>query len=140
MDRHLVDGAPFRAVRVLLPAAVGLLLLAGCSSSTAGHAAVGTSAAVSKTVSQLDKQRNAFTSCKEAVTDRLKSPSTASFEPESQVEFQTVGDDGIQILGYVDSQNGFGAQVRSDYVCTASVDSVGIVRSTTVSSIHTRGT
>ena len=65
---------------------------------------------------------DAFVMCEQFVTDRLKSPATAVFP--------TYGDDGTQTdkLGsvqfrakaFVDSQNGFGANVRTHYTCTVS--------------------
>jgi len=73
------------------------------------------------TVSQPDPI-SAFVMCEQFVTDRLKSPATAVFP--------TYGDDGTQTdkLGsvqfrakaFVDSQNGFGANVRTHYTCTVS--------------------
>jgi hypothetical protein len=63
---------------------------------------------------------SAFVMCKQFVTDRLKSPATAVFP--------TYGGDGTQTeqlsmlqfraKAYVDSQNGFGANVRTRYSCT----------------------
>lgn len=65
---------------------------------------------------------DAFVMCKQFVTDRLKAPATAVFP--------TYGDDGTQTdqvssvqfraRGYVDSQNSFGANVRTHYTCTIS--------------------
>lgn len=65
---------------------------------------------------------DAFVMCKQFVTDRLKAPATAVFP--------TYGDDGTQTdqlssvqfraRAYVDSQNDFGANVRTHYTCTIS--------------------
>lgn len=52
--------------------------------------------------------------CRVYVEDRLRAPSTAEF---SGLE-ATAGDRGRwTVTGSVDAQNGFGAQVRSDFTC-----------------------
>lgn len=50
--------------------------------------------------------------CKSWVTDELKAPSTADFSGVS-----TSGDGPWVITGNVDAQNGFGAQIRSGWIC-----------------------
>lgn len=54
-------------------------------------------------------------SCQELVTDSLKSPSTADFV---NVTTKRRPDNKIVTTGSVDSQNGFGATVRSSFTCT----------------------
>lgn len=52
--------------------------------------------------------------CHEWVKDQLKSPSTADFSGET-----VTGDSsGWTITGDVDSENGFGAMLRSTWTCT----------------------
>ena len=53
--------------------------------------------------------------CEQFVTDRLKAPSTAEF-PGGEVT--DVGADEYEVVGSVDSQNGFGAMIRTGYTCT----------------------
>ena len=59
---------------------------------------------------------------KSYVENVLKSPSTANF-PSYDYSFFDLGDNKYKIVSYVDSQNGFGAQVRSDYLVTLSYNS-----------------
>lgn len=54
--------------------------------------------------------------CQNYVKDRLHSPSTADF-PFLGDQVTTTGNDSYVVRSYVDAQNGFGATVRSDYVC-----------------------
>lgn len=70
------------------------LLLAGCSSEGTPYAA-----------------------CQRAVRDRLASPGSAVFpDPGPDVTVHT-DDSGTIVMGYVDSQNGSGALMRSDFSC-----------------------
>lgn len=55
--------------------------------------------------------------CERFVEDRLKSPSTAEFDLST-----TGGPDLFTSSGTVDSQNGFGAMVRSHISCTIRLD------------------
>lgn len=50
-----------------------------------------------------------------AVKSRLKSPSTADF---GWVAFEPAGDDRWETRSHVDSQNSFGATVRTEFVAT----------------------
>jgi len=52
--------------------------------------------------------------CKEFVVGRLASPSSADFGGTSS---SVVVTNRYRVTGWVDSQNAFGAQVRSDFVC-----------------------
>ncbi len=54
--------------------------------------------------------------CEKFVSDRLKSPGTADFPGASSVAQLAGGE--YRVTGAVDSQNGFGALLRTDYVCT----------------------
>jgi hypothetical protein len=55
--------------------------------------------------------------CQQFVKDRLRSPSTAKFADLNDVKaFKEAGH--FTVLGYGDSQNGFGAQVRTRYTCS----------------------
>jgi hypothetical protein len=60
----------------------------------------------------------AYTFAQDFVKDRLKSPSTASFPWGMKDATLYLGRNGYRIRSYVDSQNGFGATVRTDFDCT----------------------
>ncbi|MDU0478352.1 hypothetical protein QVA66_03750 [Staphylococcus chromogenes] len=49
--------------------------------------------------------------------NNLKSPSTAKFPSKRNWKFTPI-DGGYKVTAYVDSQNSFGATVRSDFGCT----------------------
>lgn len=62
-----------------------------------------------------------FEVCAEAgylVQKALKSPSTAKFPPTSACTIQRLENDGFKVSSYVDSQNGFGAMIRSNWSVT----------------------
>lgn len=61
--------------------------------------------------------------CRDAVTERLKSPSTAEFGEATTAK----GDGKVLVAGVVDSENGFGANVRSDYRCETDGESARVV-------------
>lgn len=62
----------------------------------------------------------AQTSCEEFVKGRLKSPSSASFPFSVKPEIIGSGSGPYTVVGQVDSQNGFGAMIRSGYRCEVS--------------------
>jgi hypothetical protein len=60
--------------------------------------------------------------CEYFVKNRLKAPSTAKFPHYWELEITTYGKnegvkDAFRVKGYVDAQNGFGAMIRSNYIC-----------------------
>ena len=59
----------------------------------------------------------AFVSSQEYVRARLKAPSTAKFpgSSDSNIKVQYIGDCKHQVYAFVDSQNGFGAMIRTQY-------------------------
>ena len=61
-----------------------------------------------------------FDVCKQFVDDRLKAPSTATWRDPygDQVTYSGDGDGPITVSAGVDSENGFGASLRSSYECT----------------------
>jgi hypothetical protein len=63
------------------------------------------------------RQNMAFIQCKDHVRARLKAPSTAKF-PFSEFSVSTVSPLTYKVSSYVDAQNSFGAQIRSNYICT----------------------
>lgn len=52
--------------------------------------------------------------CEEFVKDRLKAPATAEF---SNQRAESIGDQRWDVTGTVDSENSFGALIRSNYRC-----------------------
>ena len=52
------------------------------------------------------------------VKDRLLSPSSAKFSPDAETKAVSLGDERWTVTGYVDSQNVYGAMLRSPYTCT----------------------
>lgn len=63
---------------------------------------------------------SAFVMCKQFVTDRLKAPATAVFPTYGDSGTQTDQLSALQFRAraFVDSQNGFGANIRTSYTCT----------------------
>lgn len=59
----------------------------------------------------------AFVLSQDAVRAKLRAPSTASF-PWSPTVSKHVGNCKFRVLAYVDSQNGFGAMLRTNYIAT----------------------
>ena len=84
---------------------IGLALLVGLTACGGGD-------------SESDLQYEAKDSCHEWVKEKLKSPATAEFSGDSVTG--TGGD--YAIAGNVDSQNGFGAVVRTAWTCTVRLD------------------
>lgn len=75
-----------------------LLGLAGCGESETGL------------------EVGAYRACERAVETQLRAPSTADYSGFSGSEVTSSGDD-FHVSGHVDSENGFGAQVRSSFTC-----------------------
>lgn len=55
--------------------------------------------------------------CHQFVKERLRAPATAKFERYSEARITGV-EPTYTVRGHVDSENGFGALIRSDYTCT----------------------
>ncbi len=69
-----------------------------------------------------DNPREAVAQCEAAVEDRLKAPSTASFD------LAATGSGTWTVTGTVDAENGFGATVRNAVRCTVIVNDDGTLR------------
>lgn len=71
-----------------------------------------------------DREYGAFDVCQQFVKDRLRSPASAEFrnffEDDGEVVVTGTGDGPYTVRSSVDSQNGFGAMLRSDFTCTVS--------------------
>lgn len=50
------------------------------------------------------------------IEEFLKSPATAEYPAVSNATIQRLNDDGFKVTSYVDSQNSFGAMVRSEWM------------------------
>lgn len=70
-----------------------------------------------KAQAECENKTSAFIMTQEFVTKRLKSPSTAKFPHASDdgVNLAYQGECKHKVLAYVDSQNGFGAMIRTKY-------------------------
>jgi hypothetical protein len=102
-------------------AAFAVSALAGCGSSSAPA-----EAAALPTEAQIDPEQLMFDTCVEAVTERLRAPATAVFPEYDTARYESPDPSGyhdIRVYGYVDSQNGFGALIRSDWSCSVSMSS-----------------
>jgi hypothetical protein len=67
------------------------------------------------------KKRAAYAACQQFVTQKLKAPATAHF-PSFEERFVTDGAGVFSVYSHVDSQNSFGAQIRTTYRCDVSTD------------------
>lgn len=63
----------------------------------------------------------ALVCAKQKVREQLKSPSTAEFQPSIDMRVETADNLSYKIAGYVDSQNSFGAMVRTNFACDLTV-------------------
>jgi len=95
-----------------MPAVLALVLLAGCGDDEPSAPKGGDGGKLSDAALK--------DACHNAVKDRLKSPGTAQFGGEFLREATTP-----ELVGWVDAQNGFGALVRSDWVCAGTKTDVG---------------
>jgi len=59
----------------------------------------------------------AAATCEELVERQLKAPATAKFAPARETVIANLGGGKYRVSGYVDSQNSFGALIRSRYSC-----------------------
>ncbi|MDK8504975.1 hypothetical protein [Corynebacterium accolens] len=62
----------------------------------------------------------AIDDCQSRITKKLTSPASADFADKDELDIQKKENDGEywQIRGYVDSDNKFGASLRSSWYCT----------------------
>jgi hypothetical protein len=101
---HRVAGMTLRRVRAAVVAP--LALVAGCFSSAGGSDG---------------GEEDAYEQCVERVSDELLTPATADFSGFGDAEIERdaagMGWYHYRVKGYVDSENEFGAIVRSDFSC-----------------------
>lgn len=101
---------------LIAAAAAAAMLLSGCDDGS-GSSSNGVDAHQAAT--DLGTKKLVEKTCKESVTNQLTSPSSAKF---SDVNTTKVSDTSWTSSGTVDSQNGYGAMLRSTWTCTASYD------------------
>ena len=95
--------------------AVGLLvvIVVGCTALGGGD---------DDSPSATDLKAGAFDVCTQFVEDRLKAPGTAKFrnyfQDDGEVIVTGIGEGPYTVRSSVDAQNGFGAEIRTDFVCT----------------------
>lgn len=104
------------------------LVVAGCmalfdSGSDGGSKSEG--GAADERIQDMDpevQRFSAFEACKDLVSDRLKAPGSATFRNFFQDDGEVVvTDDGggeFTVVSSVDAENSFGAELRTNFVCT----------------------
>ena len=55
--------------------------------------------------------------CREFVKDNLKAPTTAKFPSTSEAVIEKMATNLFEVRSYVDSENSFGAMIRTNYSC-----------------------
>lgn len=97
---------------------IAALGIAGCSSDPSSNTSTKSDAGQDVGTDRL----GAFDVCKQFVSDQLKAPGGATWRDPfgDQVTYSGDGDGPITVDASVDSQNGFGAKLRSTYTCTVS--------------------
>lgn len=65
---------------------------------------------------------DAYVMAKKLFESRLKAPSTAEFADYSDSKIMNLGGDEWEVSSYVDSQNGFGAMIRTKFTITMTVN------------------
>lgn len=73
--------------------------------------------------SEQNLKSTAYFNAQECVKNLLKSPSTADFPYGSEQFVTQIDEDTYLINSYVDSQNSFGAMLRTQYVCQVTLTS-----------------
>ncbi|WP_346619634.1 hypothetical protein [Blastococcus montanus] len=114
-----------KSVLVLVVGAAAAVLTA-CGGSAADKA--DTAAAAVVTAEQPDPETLMFEACVEDVTPLLKAPLTAVFPDPPTARYETPDPSGyhdVRVYSYVDSQNGFGALIRSEWSCSVSMSADG---------------
>jgi hypothetical protein len=93
---------------------VGIIMLGGLLSlMSQGPQPTGPGGASQSTSSQ-----GAFLVCRDFVTQRLKAPKSADFAPMAESIVRSDMNGVYRVSSHVDSQNGFGAMIRTAYACT----------------------
>jgi RNA polymerase subunit RPABC4/transcription elongation factor Spt4 len=106
----------------LVLAGLGVVVAAIAFAAVTGGDEDGTQSRDSAEDREPPSEFGAEVACEEAVKDQLKSPSTADFSEQTRTKLSS---DTFEVVGFVDSQNGFGATVRAAWSCTAKATAQG---------------
>lgn len=71
--------------------------------------------------SEIDPERSAYTMAKTVISERLKAPSTAEFQPYDDDVVVSNGE-LYQVTMWVDAENSFGAMLRTTFVLQIKYD------------------
>ncbi len=106
----------YKKKRWIIGGGLVILMIIGAAAGDSSSSGGGSSSSSS------DQKYAAFEMCKDFVKDRLKAPSTATFrnffQDDGEVSVSGYGDGPYTVMSTVDSQNGFGAKIRSSFSCT----------------------
>lgn len=75
--------------------------------------------------SEKEKTIDAWVCAQNVVEEELKSPSTAKFCSYPDADITNMGDNRYKIEGYVDAENSFGAEIRTDFTVTLTLTKSG---------------
>lgn len=87
---------------------------AGCSAPTPEEQAQRAQAKVQQ--AEKEDRDMAYFACQEFVERKLKSPASAKWPLADDITSTKISGDKYKVAGYVDSQNSFGAMLRSNFV------------------------
>ncbi|EJO5346481.1 hypothetical protein NRP93_000531 [Clostridium botulinum] len=79
--------------------------------------------------SEEDKKGNEkfgiYENTKGLIEGKLKAPSTAKFQEFDESLVEKISDNEYKVKGYVDAENSFGANIRSNWSCTVRIEGEG---------------
>jgi hypothetical protein len=96
---------------------LGIVLVGAIVWITGGYGGRGATSTAGGQPDQGD-ELGAWVVCQQQMDEMLKAPATAEYPSRSEVSIRKSGGT-YTVRGWVDSQNGFGALVRTDFICTA---------------------
>jgi len=100
--------------KLLFALIVCFIILSGCMSPEERKKEKENQAIAKMIKDEKEFVTRAYIIAQDLVSKKLKSPGTAEF-PRSDYTNGPVSDKSVEIKSYVDSQNGFGATVRTNY-------------------------
>lgn len=78
-----------------------------------------------ESILETDPKIQAWGCAQDVVKSSLKAPSTAKFPSYNENYITELGENKYSINAYVDSQNGFGAQIRTNFTVTLTLTEKG---------------
>lgn len=72
-----------------------------------------------------NREHDAWVCAQNIVKEELKSPSTADFCSYPDASITNMGNDRYMVEGYVDAENSFGAEIRTDFTVTLTLTKSG---------------